>query len=70
MRNNILSDEFWQMVDLIINILEPIVVALKSFESDTSILSTIYSYYSKLIEQFGKVSWHLSKNIQQLIQKR
>ncbi|CAG8465618.1 3017_t:CDS:1, partial [Funneliformis caledonium] len=52
MRNNILSDEFWQMVDLIINILEPIVVALKSFESDTSILSTIYSYYSKLIEQF------------------
>ncbi|CAG8760189.1 5757_t:CDS:2, partial [Funneliformis caledonium] len=52
MRNNILSNEFWQMVDLIINILEPIVVALKSFKSDTSILSTIYSYYSKLIEQF------------------
>jgi hypothetical protein len=49
MRNNILSDEFWQMVDLIINILEPIVVALKSFESDTSTLSTIYSYFKKLM---------------------
>ena len=31
MRNNILSDEFWQMIELIVKILEPIVAALKSF---------------------------------------
>ena len=70
MRNNILSDEFWQMIELIVKILEPIVAALKSFESDTSTLSTVYSYYSKLIELLGEFSWNFSTNIQQLVEKR
>ena len=51
------------MIELIIKILEPIVAALKSFESDTSTLSTVYSYYSKLIELFGEFLWNFSINI-------
>jgi Protein of unknown function (DUF 659)/hAT family C-terminal dimerisation region len=70
MRNNILSEEFWKMLDLMIKILEPMVVALKLFESDTSTLSTIYSHFNRLIKQINEISWSFSGNIQQLIQNR
>ena len=46
------------------------VVALTSFESDTSTLSTVFSYFNKLIQQVGEISWDFTDNIQQLIQKR
>jgi hypothetical protein len=58
------------MLDLVVKILEPIVAALKSFESDTSTLSTVYSCFNKLMKQISEISWDFSNNIQQLIQKR
>ncbi len=69
-RNNILSEEFQKRLDLIVKILELIVVALTSFESDTSTLSTVFSYFNKLKQQVGEISWNFTDNIQQLIQKR
>ncbi len=69
-RSNMLSEEFWRRLDLIVKILELMVVALTSFESDTSILSTVFSYFNKLIQQVGEISWDFTDNIQQLIQKR
>ena len=69
-RSNVLSEEFWRMLDLVVKILEPIVAALKSFKSDTSTLSTVYSCFNKLMKQISEISWDFSNNIQQLIQKR
>jgi hAT family C-terminal dimerisation region len=69
-RNYVLSDEFWEMLDLIARFLEPMVVTLKLFESDTSTLSTIYSYFKKLMNQISEISCGFSDNIQQLVQKR
>ena len=55
-RSNVLSEEFWRMLDLVVKILEPIVAALKLFESDISTLSTVYSCFNKLIKQISKIS--------------
>ena len=55
-RSNMLSEEFWRMLNLIVKILEPIVATLKSFESDTSTLSTVYLCFNKLIKQIRKIS--------------
>ena len=46
------------------------IVALTSFESDTSTLSIVFLYFNKLIQQVGEISWNFTDNIQQLIQKR
>ena len=67
MRSNILSEEFWRRLDLIVKILELIVVTLTSFESDTSTLSIVFSYFNKLIQQIGEILWDFTDNIQQLI---
>ena len=48
-RSNMLSEEFWERLDLVVKILEPMVIILKLFESDTSTLSTVFSYFNKLI---------------------
>ncbi len=69
-RSNMLSEEFWRRLDLIIKILESMVVALISFESDTSIFLTVFSYFNKLIQQVSEISWDFTDNIQQFIQKR
>ena len=55
------------MLDLIARFLEPMVVTLKLFESDTSTLLTIYSYFKKLMNQISKISCDFSDNIQQLV---
>src|SRR6266542_2138668 len=69
-RSNMLSEEFWRRLDLIVKILKLMVVALTSFESDTSILSTVFSYFNKLKQQVSEISWDFTDNIQQFIQKR
>ena len=46
------------------------IVTLTSFESDISTLSTVFSYFNKLKQQVGEISWNFTDNIQQLIQKR
>ncbi|RIA80114.1 hypothetical protein C1645_17004 [Glomus cerebriforme] len=68
-RNYVLSDEFWEMLDLIARFLEPMVMTLKLFESDTSTLSTIYFYFKKLMNQISEILCGFSDNIQQLVQK-
>ena len=55
-RSNVLSEEFWRMLNLVVKILELIVAALKSFESDTSILLTVYLCFNKLMKQIGEIS--------------
>ncbi|CAB5392228.1 unnamed protein product, partial [Rhizophagus irregularis] len=69
-RNNVLSEEFWEMANLITKFLEPMVVALKLFESDSSTLSTVYSNFKKLMIKVSEISCNFSDNIQQLIQKQ
>jgi len=69
-RNYVLSEQFWEMLDLITKFLEPMVVALKLFESDTSTLSTVYLHFKKIMNQVNEISCDFSNNIQQLVQKR
>ncbi|CAB5310259.1 unnamed protein product [Rhizophagus irregularis] len=69
-RNFVLSENFWDMLDTIIKFLEPIVIALKLFESDTSTFSTVYFHSKKLMHQVSEISCNFSNNIQQLVQKR
>jgi hypothetical protein len=69
-RNYILSEEFWEKLDVIIKILEPIVIVLKLFESDTSTLSTVYFHFKQLMNQISEISCSFSINLQQYIQKR
>src|SRR3989440_184058 len=59
LRIYILSDNFWENLNIITKIMEPIVSALKSFESDTSILSTVYSFYKKIINQINQIDCDL-----------
>ncbi|CAB4391507.1 unnamed protein product [Rhizophagus irregularis] len=58
------------MLDTIIKFLEPMVIALKLFESDTSTLSTVYFHFKKLMHRVSEISCNFSNNIQQLVQKR
>ena len=69
-RNNMLSEEFWERLDLVVKILEPMVIVLKLFESDTSTLLIVFSYFNKLIQQIGEILWNFIDNIQGLIKKR
>ena len=70
LRNHILSDNFWEDLNVIIKIMEPMVIALKSFESDTSILSTVYSQFNNLIEQINQIDCDFSYELQEFIIKR
>ncbi|RGB32210.1 hypothetical protein C1646_670299 [Rhizophagus diaphanus] len=59
------------MADLITKFLEPMVAALKLFESDLSTtISTVYSHFKKLMNKVSEISCNFSDNVQQLIQKR
>ncbi|CAB5095217.1 unnamed protein product [Rhizophagus irregularis] len=68
-RNFVLSENFWDMLDTIIKFLEPMVIALKLFESDTSTLSTVYFHFKKLMHRVSEISCNFSNNTQQLVQK-
>ena len=70
LRIYILSDNFWENLNIITKIMEPIVSALKSFESDTSILSTVYSFYKKIMNQINQIDCDFSDKLQDLITKR
>ncbi|CAB4425641.1 unnamed protein product [Rhizophagus irregularis] len=50
-RNFVLSEDFWEMLDTITKFLEPMVMALKLFELDTSTFSTVY--FKKLMNQYS-----------------
>src|SRR2546421_12507140 len=69
LRIYILSDNFWENLNIITKIMEPIVSALKSFESDTSILSTVYSFYKKIMNQINQINCDFSDKLQDLITK-
>ncbi|RGB24029.1 hypothetical protein C1646_676685 [Rhizophagus diaphanus] len=58
------------MANLITKFLEPMVAALKLFESDSSTISTVYSHFKKLMNKVSKISCNFSDNVQQLIQKQ
>ena len=62
-RNYVLSEHFWEMLDLITKFLEPMIVALKLFESDTSTLSTVYLHFKKIMNQVIEISCDFSNNI-------
>ena len=69
LRIYILSDNFWENLNIITKIMEPIVSALKSFESDTSILSTVYSFYKKIMNQINQIDCDFSDKLQDFITK-
>ena len=70
LRNHILSDDFWEDLDIAIKIMEPMVIALKSFESDTSILSTVYSHFKNLMDKIQQIVCDFSDDLQNFITKR
>ncbi|CAG8794491.1 20811_t:CDS:2, partial [Dentiscutata erythropus] len=70
LRNYILSDEFWENLDLLSAILEPIVVTLKQLESDNSTLSSIYFYFKKMVEEICKISCCFSDELNKLVEER
>jgi hypothetical protein len=70
LRNCVLLDSFWENLDVIIKIMEPMVVVLKSFESDTSILSSVYSHFKNLMDQINQIVCDFSYELQEFIVKR
>src|SRR6266487_296822 len=70
LRAHILSDDFWKDLNIITKIMEPMVSALKLFESDTSILSTVYSYFKKVMDQINQIDCNFSDKLQELITNR
>jgi hypothetical protein len=68
-RNFVLSEDFWDMLNIIIKFLEPMVATLKLFESDKSTLSTVYFHFKKLMHRVSEISCNFSNNTQQLVQK-
>ncbi|CAG8844530.1 12033_t:CDS:2, partial [Gigaspora margarita] len=64
----VLCDEFWEDLDLIASILQPIVTTLKIFESDSTTLSSIYSNFRKMINMIQDISCNFSNEIQTCIE--
>ncbi|GES85119.1 uncharacterized protein LOC106818272 [Rhizophagus clarus] len=50
--------------------MEPMVIALKLFESDSSILSSVYSHFKNLIDQINQIECDFSNKLQELIIRR
>ncbi|CAG8767425.1 27374_t:CDS:2, partial [Gigaspora margarita] len=63
-----LCDEFWKDLDLVTNILQPIVAILKIFESDNTMLSSIYSNFRKMINIIQDISCYFLNEIQSCIE--
>ncbi|GES90558.1 uncharacterized protein LOC111693179 [Rhizophagus clarus] len=55
---------------MLIKIMEPMVIALKLFESDSSILSSVYSHFKNLIDQINQIECDFSNKLQELIIRR
>src|SRR5829696_5108137 len=70
LRTHILSDDFWEDLDIITKIMKPMVSTLKLFESDISILSTVYSYFKKVMDQVNQIDCDFSNKLQEFITKR
>ena len=70
LRNHLLSDNFWNDLDILVKIMEPMVTALKLFESDTSIISTVYFHFKNLMDQVDQIICDFSDNLQELIINR
>jgi len=70
LRTHILSDDFWKDLNIITKIMQPMVSTLKLFESDISILSTIYSYFKKVMDQINQIDCDFSDKLQEFITKR
>ncbi|CAG8530578.1 4833_t:CDS:2 [Gigaspora margarita] len=70
LRFYVLQDEFWENLKLVTNILKPIVVTLKLFESNESTLSSIYSNFRKMISFLQEISSDFSDEIQILAEER
>ncbi|CAG8853852.1 8691_t:CDS:1, partial [Gigaspora margarita] len=49
------SDEFWDDLKIVINILQPIVSTLKAFEANNSTISTTYSRFNTILTEVQKV---------------
>ncbi|CAG8569637.1 1041_t:CDS:2, partial [Gigaspora rosea] len=64
------SDEFWNILKIIIEILQPIVVTLKKFEADNSTISTVYSQFNTILTKIQNVDCDYSAEIQQKVQYR
>ncbi|CAG8605963.1 21863_t:CDS:2 [Gigaspora rosea] len=65
-----LCDEFWEDLDLVTNILQPIVAILKIFESDNTTLSSIYFNFRKMINTIQDISYIFLNEIQSCIEAR
>ena len=50
--------------------MEPIIVILKLFESDTSTLLTVYSNFKKLINQMNQIDCEFSDKLKELVIKQ
>ncbi|RIB11840.1 hypothetical protein C2G38_2202363 [Gigaspora rosea] len=59
-----LCDEFWEDLDLVTNILQPIVAILKIFESDNTMHLSIYSNFRKMINTIQDISCNFLNEIQ------
>jgi Protein of unknown function (DUF 659) len=70
LRTHILSDDFWRDLNIITKIMEPMVSTLKLFESDISILSTVYSYFKKVMDQINQIDCDFSDKLQEFITKK
>jgi hypothetical protein len=70
LRARVLEEDFWKKLELIINILQPIVIILKLFESDLSTLSSVYSNFSKIIRIIQEIPCDFNDQIQKLIEER
>ncbi|CAG8551636.1 22364_t:CDS:2 [Racocetra persica] len=55
LRIHVLQDEFWENLNLVTDILTPIVTILKLFESNESTLSSIYSNFRKMKNSLQKI---------------
>ena len=69
LRTHILLDDFWEDINIITKIMEPMVSTLKLFESDISILSTVYSYFKKVMDQVNQIDCDFSNKLQEFITK-
>ncbi|CAG8843955.1 18072_t:CDS:2, partial [Gigaspora margarita] len=63
-----LCDEFWEDLDLVTNILQPIVAILKIFELDNTTLLSIYSNFRKMINTIQDISCNFLNEIQSCIE--
>jgi hypothetical protein len=70
LRIHILSDDFWEDLNIITKIMKSITSTLKLFESDIYILLTVYLYFKKVMNQINQIDCNFSDKLQKFITKR